>query len=148
MTCKFLKSYCLFLQPLCSCSVWILSYSACLFKNPLLKNPVCSDWSAVTGLSRRAGLCSLQSLWLSWRQVTLGAFLQRLSIWYFHIICIESTLPYNQERQEISIFIRQLIMKVTNFISLESSTHLTVWLLASLLSIIWWPNEMTNSDFL
>lgn len=38
-------------------SAQTLHFSACLFNSPLPKNPVCSDWSALTGLSRHHPPC-------------------------------------------------------------------------------------------
>ena len=50
------------LQHLYSPSLWTLCYSSCLFKSPpFLKSLVCSDWSAVTGLSRHRPLYILVS---------------------------------------------------------------------------------------
>ena len=50
-------SYCPLLQHLYSLFVWVLHFSACLFKAQLLKSPGCSDWSALTGLSGHCPEC-------------------------------------------------------------------------------------------
>ena len=51
-------SYNPMLQHLYSVSVWTPCVCACLFKALLLTSPVCSDWSALTGLSRYCHISS------------------------------------------------------------------------------------------
>ena len=64
------------LQHLYSPSVWMLRFSACLFKAPIPKSPLFSDWSALTGLSRQQPLYfCICSAGFSQPQVT---------VWFLH----------------------------------------------------------------
>lgn len=82
----FFLSYCPLLQLHYSPSVWRLCFSARLFQYPLLKGPVCSDWSDITGLSCLPTVFPLQLCWYFCSQWCGAPRFEEMQ-WKYHFKC-------------------------------------------------------------